>query len=267
MNLSINNQVESEFQLIKAALGGTKITHSLPYEIDSCVSTSVEKAIFFLGLKTAIDDRNAIKITVISDIKKHFSNLTLSEISIAIDNGVRGKYGGVIGLSPKDVYNWIDAYSKSAERNMAKGEIITQKVKNEPTADEKFTVGKDLCLELFAKYEASQQLTMSALAVYEYLKSLDLIQKDYKIGIYKQAVEETIKNKRIEVTLSQDLHRRRIMNAELEILEQNYLNDGLTQDQHNEVLRTGRKIILKNWFDDLIINEENLEELIEAKRT
>lgn len=263
---TINQNSPSEISVIKAALTTPKVLNALPYEIDGAISMAVERAIFFLGLKTPEDDRDGIKITVIADVKKAFTHLTVGELGVAIDNGVRGKYGAFIGLSPKDIYNWILAYSISHERKISKGEIELIEENKEPTADEKFTIGKQLCIDLFEKFKIAGQLDRTALAVYEFLKSANLIDDDYRKGIYPQAMEDTIAEKSLQVGLCMDLHKRRGLNAELECLTDNISKDMLTTEQHSEVLRTGRKIILKNIFRDMIINEQDLAELIEMKR-
>lgn len=213
------------------------------------------------------DDANYLVNQVTDIIEANYPTLRLHEIPTAFANGIRKKYGEFYGLSVVSFEQFITGYLNSPERTeLVKEKIKLVDVKPEPTADEKFTTGKELCLDQFEKYKSTKLLGISALAVYEYLNSHELIHKDYKIGIYQEALQATIANKKSEITLSQDLHRRRLLNGELEMFEQNVANDALTQDQHNEVLRTGRKIILKNWFNDLIINEENLEEVIENKR-
>lgn len=139
-NLQVINNPEpiSENQIIKAALTAPLVKVAIPYEIDSSVSVSVDKAIFYLGLKTSSEDRDMIKVTVIDDVKRHFPNLTISEVGIAIENGSKGLYGKVVGLAPKDVFEWLSAYTISEARKIQVAELAKQsEPAPEPTDEEK----------------------------------------------------------------------------------------------------------------------------------
>lgn len=214
-----------------------------------------------------IADVNYLINEVTDIIIANYPSLRLHEIPTAFGNGIRKEYGEFFGLSVVSFEQFIKGYLASPKRtNLVKDVANISETKPEPTAEDKFNTGKALCIELFEKYKASGQFGLSVLTVYEFLNSLNLIPKDYKTGIYGQALDATVANKRSEITLCTDLHKRRLLNGELEILLENIANDGITTDQHNEVLRNGKKIILKNWFDDLIMNEIDLNSLLIYKR-
>lgn len=137
----INNTPVSENQIIKAALTAPLVKHAIPYEIDGAVSVAVDRALFYLGSKMPIEDRDMVKVAVIDDAKRHFSNLTIAEIGIAIDNGVKGMYGKVVGLAPKDVFDWLTAYSISEQRKNQASQLAKEnEPKPEPTEEEKATL-------------------------------------------------------------------------------------------------------------------------------
>jgi hypothetical protein len=117
-NLQVINNSEpvSENQIVKSALTRTLVKSAIPYEIDASVSVAIDKAMFYLGLRTIIEDRDMIKVTVIDDVKRHFRELSIVEIGIAIENGSKGLYGKVVGLAPKDVFDWLTAYMQSELR-------------------------------------------------------------------------------------------------------------------------------------------------------
>lgn len=200
---------------------------------------------------------------VTDTIIQNYPSLRLQEIPIAFSNGIRKKYGEYFGLCVVSFEQFITGYLNSPERaELVKETSKIIEVKTEPTDEDKFKTGKALCVELFEKYKKSGQLGLSTIAVYEFLNGIGLIEKSYKEGVYKLALDQTVIDKQKEVALSTDLHKRRALNAEIEMLTENISNDGITEAQHKEVLRTGKRIILKNWFDDLIINEEQLSGLI-----
>lgn len=128
--------VKSENQIVKEALLAPKIKDSNPDDIDDAISASIEKAIFYLGLKTPIQDRSMIKHSVFNDVTKHFPLMTKDEIIFAIDAGSHGQYGPVVGISPKDIYNWIVAFSKSDIRKTKLIEIEKEQEENPQPSDE-----------------------------------------------------------------------------------------------------------------------------------
>lgn len=242
------------------------VLEEIKTDVFNVVNASIAQCYAHLNLVVP-KETNYLVNEVTSSIIKNFPSLRMTEIPLAFSNGIRHKYGEYFGLCVVSFEKFITGYLDSPER----AELVKEKSKlieerTEPTASEKFTIGKQLCIDLFEKFKMAQQLDRTALAVYEFLKSVDLIDPDYKKGIYPQAMEETVAEKTLQSGLCMDLHKRRILNAELECLNDNISKDMLTGEQHNEVLRTGRKIILKNIFREMLMNEEDLGELIETKR-
>lgn len=232
------------------------------------VAASIAKCYADTNTKIPSDiDANYLANEVKNSIIETFPSLRLWEISEAFANGIRKQYGDYYGLCQVSFEGFITGYLASEKRaNLVKEKSQLSESSTEPTADEKFTMGKQLCLNLFNKYQQSKQLDRTANAVYTFLKPLDLIHKDYKVGIYKDAIEETIRLKHVDIAFCSEITKRRLLNAELEGFMDNISKDILTPDQHQEVVRTGERMILTNWFNDLIINEENFEELIEQNR-
>jgi len=166
----INPDLQSENNLVKQALQATKINQALPHEIGGAISAAVDKAIFYLGLKTEDSDRDLIKLNVIADVKRHFPLLTVDELAIAIDNGVHGKYGNVVGLSPKDVYNWINAYSISNERRENQERLQKEQTEvKEPTDEEKEKLYFENLINAFEIFKEKGTFSDFGNAVYNYL--------------------------------------------------------------------------------------------------
>lgn len=252
---------KSEHPLLKP-----NVIEEVKNDVFNVVNASIAQCYAHLNYAVPTD-ANYLVNEVTDSIIKNFPSLRMTEIPLAFSNGIRHKYGEYFGLCVVSFEKFITGYLDSPERAelvKEKSKLIDEKI--EPTPDEKFTIGKQLCIDLFEKFKMAGQLDRTALAVYEFLKSANLIDDDYRKGIYGQAMEETVAEKSLQAGLCMDLHKRRILNAELECFNDNISKDMLTTEQHNEVLRTGRKIILKNIFRDMIINEEDLGELIETKR-
>lgn len=262
-----NTQMQGiETLSIVELLNGQKVEDASDKDLDIAITVAIEKANLDLGrLNVDEADNNHLCDTLMLEARKYFSKLSLLEIQAYIANGIRNKYSTEPVYKPTVILvtAWWNAGMQNAKRIEARQamEKADQKT-SEPTDEEKFTTGKNLCIDLFEKYKKSGQLGLSVIAVYEFLNSHKIIDKSYKEGIYKQAIEETVIEKQREITLATDLLKRRALNAQLECLTENIANDGITEAQHKEVLRTGKKIILKNWFDDLVMNETDLSEVI-----
>jgi hypothetical protein len=255
---------------IVMALQGKIMKDCTDLELAVKISACVEKAWFDLGLRPVSDtDFDLLKLNLMNECRISFYNLTLDELQAAIHNGVRGKYGEVFGLSVIGVTKWLASYMTAMERQEGKKQLekLKEEAKPEPTPDEKFTIGKHLCINLFETFKKSGQFDRTLLAVYEFCKQYDLIDKDYRKGIYKEALDLLVKAKELEANLCMDFRKRIRLKEDLELLKDNASNDGVTTDQDSDVKRMGKQIALKNWFNDLIIDETNFNELIETKRT
>lgn len=255
---------------VMIALQGKKIKDCSDMELAATVSASVEKANSDLGLKDKPDeDIDLLKLGIMSECRMSFDCLTLDELKSAIHNGVRGKYGEVFGLSVIQVAKWLAAYMTDINRHEQKKELnnlLEKEVNKEPTPDEKYTLGKELCLSVFEHYQKTNQLPISALAAYSFLNKYEMIDKTYKTGLLSVAIEEIILERQKEIVSCMDIYKRRRLNAELELFNKALEMDIFNKDQFNEVNRTRQKIALRNFFQDLIMNEESLAELIESKR-
>lgn len=265
-------QTETSIQVsnnpIVMALQGKKIKNCDDLELGMKISACVEKAWSDLGLKqVSNDDFALLKFGIMSECRMSFQQLTLNEIEAAIHNGVRGKYGEVFGLSVIGVAKWFSSYMMALERQDGKKQLEKlQEQKPEPTTAEKFITGKKLSVDLFEKFKKSQLFDRTTIAVYEFCKQHDLIDKDYRKGVYHEAIDLLLKSKEQESAMCTDLYKRRRLNGELELFKDNVSKDILTPDQHNEVLRSAKQIALTNWFIDLINTDEDFDQLIESKR-
>jgi hypothetical protein len=256
---------------IMIALQGRKIKDTTDKELAGVVSDSIEKAVADLGLRDKNDDDlDLLKISVFNECRSSFGTLTLDEFKHYIHSGIRGKYktkDEIIFLSVINISKWLYAGMTDVTRQDARKQLTKLKEEaTEPTPDEKFTMGKQLCLVVLEQYKAQNTLPISSLAVYSFLNKYGMIDSSYKKGITAQALEETIFEKEKAVVVCLDIFKRRGLNAELEAFRNGVEKDMLNREQWEEVKRTMQKIALRNYFTDLIMNEDDLSELIEAAR-
>lgn len=126
---------------LMTALKDTKISEARLSDLAEIVSSSIEQGIFYLGLNKNETDRGLLKVAVIEDCRNQFPSLTLSEIAIAIKRGVRGEFGEVYGIAPKDVLAWLSAFKKDAIRLEALKEIAANdEINRTPTEQEEIEI-------------------------------------------------------------------------------------------------------------------------------
>ncbi|GAA4338641.1 hypothetical protein GCM10023149_48750 [Mucilaginibacter gynuensis] len=242
-------------------------------EVEEDIFNTVNAAVArcYADTNTVVPEKskNDYLINQLTDnILNNFPSIRLVEIPIAFANGIRGIYGQYFGLSVVSFEQFLTGYLNSDHRARLVEERnrLMIEERKEPTIDEKFDMGKQLCVDAINQVKLSRPVGLPALTVFEFLNRLELIHKDYKIGIMKQALELTVRVKEHEIVLCMDLLKRRKLNTELALLKENIEKDMITKQQYEVVLRTAKEIALNNFLNDLVLNEEELSGLIEAKR-
>lgn len=251
----IKSDLPSENNLVKQALQATKINQALPHEIGGVISGAIDKAIFYLGLKTDETDRDLIKLNVIADVKRHFPLLTVDELAIAIDNGVHGKYGTVVGLSPKDVYNWINAYSISNERRENQERLQKELAEsNEPTEEEKEQIRWDNLINAWDMYKQNGYFKDFGNSIYNYLD---------KKGKIKFTVEQKEDFKRIAlINLKNEFNPIKYIGNFVMVNDvKRILNEIESDDKNARVIAEAKKVALNQLFSELAEMEMSIEDL------
>jgi hypothetical protein len=238
-------------------------------EVFQTVQSAVARCYADLNQRVPEASQNEYLLNQLTDnILKNYPSLRLAEISIAFSAGIRGQYGEYFGLSVISFEKFLTGYLESDHRQKLvedKHRLMIEE-KTEPTAEEKFNTGKQLCLDAFARVKSEKPIGLSELTVFAFLNGLSMIDKSYKVGIMQQAMEQTVSEKERELAFATELYKRRKINTELEVLRENIAKDILSKGQYEQILQTAKRISLNNYFRDLMLNEEDLGQLIEAHR-
>lgn len=238
-------------------------------EVFRTVQSAVARCYADLNQRIPDAQQNEYLLNQLTDnVLQNFPSLRLAEIPLAFAAGIRGQYGEYFGLSVISFEQFLIGYLASEQRAKLvedKHRLMIEE-RTEPTAEEKFNTGKQLCMDAFERVKKQRPIGLSELTVFTFLNDLQLIDKSYKIGIMTQAMEQLLLDKEREIVNCMDIHKRRILNAALEALRDNVAKDMLTVDQYEQVKQTAKRISLGNYFQDLILNEEELGEIIEGKR-
>lgn len=245
------------------------IFHEVKGEVFAAVAASIARCYADLNQRNPDNNMKDYMANELTDnIISRFPQLRIAEIPIAFANGIRGKYGEYFGLSVISFEQFIAGYLDSEDRMklMDERNRLLLEVKTEKTPDEIFSLQKISCLEIVQRPEKT--FNLMAPGVYDFLNSLGLIDKDYKEGIMKEALDQLLKEKNSEAGLCLDRDRRKKLKAYIDELNTSISNDAIdkSSEQYREWLRIAKRICMINWFRDMVTNETDLSGLIEAKR-
>lgn len=173
---------------------------------------------------------------VFRDIQSRFSALTIEEIRIALDNGIRGDYGAFYGLNVITFNNWLKAYKQSDERYKAIKNIEMKKnALPPPGAAYNEQKMQEMCLRYFEDYKKVGDPGIACVTVYQHLQKIGVINqsKEYKISVLSSLRGTVKKSNNLAVPN--------------EIIE-------------NRLKCEAMKICLKRFFQELIDNKTELKD-------
>ena len=179
-----------------------------------------------------------------TDILRDFRYLTMQEVQIAMENGVRDKYGAYFGLNLVTFNRWLTKYMESSKRIEAiKANIpVRNNLKIAAECDL-----KEKSLIYFSKYKDDKSIGKFCSNVYDYLQSNGYVNqsKESKDKAMKEAEESYVK----EMTML-------VANVDI----------GISLTKQRIVVRA-KRICLYIFFDELIEMEVELKDIINANTT
>ena len=104
---------------IAIALNDNRIMTCKQEAIKSSLTVMVSSVFTMAGQEMKEKDLAAIIREVSKDLQTRYKSLTLEEVKIALDNGVRGDYGQYMGINVVSINGWLKAYMNSDERKKA----------------------------------------------------------------------------------------------------------------------------------------------------
>lgn len=239
------------------------------HEVFDAVKKAI--AVSFADLNKEVPNREDLSYMInrVTDILiKKYKSIRLCEIAIAFENGIRGEYGEYYGnLSVINLERFISARLNSNERLelINAREKLLLEVRTEPTRDDRYKDGVKIVLDVFEKYKTLGIIDLFAVSAFEFVKLIELGRASKK-NIFKEAIEKTIEDSLREIALCTNIFKKRELNTKLELLRDNIEKDMITIDQHDEIMRTAKRIALRRWFDDIIKERIDLQVLLASKR-
>ncbi|MES2826701.1 MAG: hypothetical protein V4687_01035 [Bacteroidota bacterium] len=205
-------------------------------------------------------DKNYVANKLADSIPKKFPSIRLHEIPVAFAAGIRGRYGPFMGLSVVSFENFIEAHLTSETREQFAKEVLMVPSGKEPDNETKFNTAKYNALKAFNDKKAGHDISLIALVVYTFLDALKLIPfsaKD-KWAFVDQAKEILVNDFTFQITKALSKPERDRLRRKIESV-----NEGTAVQQ---ILNMSKRVALCAYYDDVEIEEINLEKLIDSKK-
>ncbi len=228
------------------------------------------KTIWESGINMPEEDQKIFIPLAIEDIKEGREYLTISDVRIALKNGVRRKYGKnggeFFGINITTLNYWLDCYEQQTKiTTMLKLNTITPaKEEKEYTEDEKKEHHRIWIEGVYSEFEKYKNTGVYSFydfnsAFYEYAKEIGLVtlSEEDKNRIYDEAVLEyknskSLKNARSVGQRADFKHAVESLNKEKN--ESSY---------KNEIKLIFRKIVVRDLFKAFIKKEKDLKDMVE----
>lgn len=166
MNLPIHQQVAMEAmpepakKFIYAKFLEPKASELPVKQMEVEIVTLITNLLVDAGYKDSQDKTVIIHLStrVNEDMKTRYKHLTLTELKMALNSGVRGDYGQFMGINITTINNWIKAFETCELRKMAiidyNARLSLPIRKSDPSKEEQYKLvadGLKQAIELFKK--------------------------------------------------------------------------------------------------------------------
>ena len=189
------------------------------------------------------NDLTLISIGLTKDLKERFGGLTIEEVDIALNNGVRGDYGVYYGLNLITFLDWIKAYSVSNARINAK--VCATGTKCLPPVSEvyEYEAMKNMSLRSFDLYRERNDVGFVYVTVYQFLQKIGLINqsKEFKCSVMDKLKEKSSLEKSNKYALAKPI----------------YIDDAM-------IKLKAQGVCLAAYYDELIGMDVMLSDVIES---
>ncbi len=210
-----------------------------------------------------LEDFRAIVAILESDLRDHFSVLTIPEVYRAIYMGIRGEITQRTDINNANIYQWLKHWKHCTERMEQLKKAFDQgplalpaKGEGAITEEEKWQSSVQHVLMAFEKYKTAKHFLDYGNVAYLFLEKIGLINYsiERKKEIYQEAKRAIGKEKRIAMSASVSASEAR--HAKI------HLDELLSNNKHHDVVAESRRRALKEYFDNLIEMEEDFSELL-----
>jgi len=261
------NYTSVELSILEAKYNSPIILKASKYDIDrSCVNI-ISKAVLDSGIqmKGTYEEQQAsilqLSKSVAEDLRKYFKNITIKEFEIAVENGIRKEYGEYYGINVATIHQFVKAYKQSFDREEAlrKQKLSHQEEEPKPTQEQINQIMDTACIKAFYQYKQTGVLADFGGSKFLHLEKIGIINLtlERKKQLFEQAKQEQI------AQCNADIYKNTSESTAATIAKQIIKSP----DKSEVVKNHARFIALKEFFDYLVVIDQELDEMIiEANR-
>lgn len=238
-------------------------------EVFNMVLISVAKAFADLNTKSLDPKERDYMVNELTDnIIARYPAIRINEIPVAIANGIRGKYGEFYGLSVVAFERFIEQYLSSEERVQAvKSLPALGTSRPAPDKHQQFATAKSNTLVAFERKNIGKSFASMAVSVYDFLDRLQLFHftRDEKYDMMADACRELVGELKYKL-LTAPTHQRPALRRDKDAYTAALKGGALTDEQKQNVVRISKRLALDAFFNQVIIEEIELDMVVVEKR-
>lgn len=189
------------------------------------------------------------------ELKINYSYLTLEEVRIALENGVKKRYGDYYGLNVVSYIEWLDAYKRSDSRRKALEELRIKSLPAPAPEDPVLKIKRSFYLEYtFWDEKKSFFWCPDPSEAYQYalLENMIHITKEQKREYAEKARKKIVEDKEAELERYRQNGDKWSYDTNLVLLNR-YKEGEITDLARNDALLTryARKFVLIDLFEEI----------------
>jgi len=189
------------------------------------------------------------------ELKSNYSYLTLEEVRIALENGVKKRFGDYYGLNVVSYIEWLDAYKKSDTRRKALEEHRVKSLPAPPPEDPILKGKKSLYLEYtFWAENKSFFWCPDPSEAYKYALDSGILKatREQKLEAAEKARKKIVEDKELELEKYRKDGEKWSYDTNLVLLNK-YKEGEITDLLFNDALlrRYAKKIVLIGLFEEI----------------
>ncbi len=219
--------------------------------------TIIYSAVFTKGVYTTPKDAAAMAQILERDIRRKYPNLTLEEVSYAVEQGIRGEYGEYYGINNVSLLNFVKAYATSEERAKAVSNHNLKQLPAKTTVSdqEKINIIKTGIINKFHQFMKTGVLNDWGNPSYDFLAKAGYIN-------YSEEQRSEFKKLAAKRLIAEETIRRSSLNYDIRQDEIKAIEEFKNNTKHKRIIAEGKRLALKDYFLSLINQGLSIENII-----
>lgn len=252
----------TEIAAVKTALQTIRIGAIQETEIRRSLGVIVSRVYALRGMSIEVEDLKFTIRELSQSVSERFPGLSIEEVNIALDKGVKGDYGEYFGLNVVTFLSWIKAYYESDLRIRVQDELQPKQIANVRTyTDEEIrAMSVNNAVSAYNSFIESGKMPMItafSARIYDFLVSegviIDTAEKK------RESIEKAKKVRAQEIAVDRQRKTYLLSNA-LEPLIR--VIERQCTDKDVSVIGIAKALLLKDHFADFRTGKKDLSQAL-----